>query len=197
MGFGCTIIGKLHVENEKDLPHWFRPAHTFQYFNWKLSIIIAITAAMLDLMKIWNMCFCCIIIGKLHVENKKDLPHRFRPAHTFLYFSCKLSIIIAIAAAMLDFLKILNMGFCCTIIGKFYAKNKNDPPHRFRAAQPVTHGRTDTRTDEVNQITLRAKIVYKSTHDITYIYIYKIWKQYSNWNEMKQYSYLHGYIWLN
>ena len=155
MGFCCTIIGKLHVENEKDLPHRFRPVHTFQYFSCKLSIIIAITAAMLDLMKIWNMCFYCIIIGRLHVENKKDLPHRFPPAHTFLYFSCKLSIIIAIAAAMLDISKILNMGFCCTIIGKFHAKNQNDPPHRFRAVQPVTDARTDTRTDGVNLITLR------------------------------------------
>ena len=45
---------------------------------------------------------------------------------------------------MLDFLKILNMGFCCTIIGKFHAKNQNNPPHRFRAAQPVTDGRGES-----------------------------------------------------
>ena len=142
MSFCCTIIGKLHVVNRKDQPLRFRPTHTFLYFSCKLSIIIAIMAALLDFLKIWNMGFCCTIIGKLHVENEKDLPYRFRPAHTFMYFSCKLSIIIAIAAAMSDFLKILNMGFSCTIIGKFHAKNQNDPPHRFRAAQPVTDGRT-------------------------------------------------------
>ena len=123
IGFSCTIIGKFQVENEKDLPHKFQPAHTLLYFSYKLSIIIAITAAMLDFLKILNMGFCCIIIGKFHVENEKYLPNRFWPAHTFLYFSCKLSLIIVITAAMLDFLKILNMGFCCIIIGKFYAKN--------------------------------------------------------------------------
>ena len=78
---------------------------------------------MLDFLKILNMGFCCTIIGKFLVENGKDLPNRFRPAHTFLYFSCKLSIIIAITAAMLDFLKNLNMGLCRIIIGKFHAKN--------------------------------------------------------------------------
>ena len=52
------------------------------------------------------------IIGKFLVENEKDLPNIFRPAHTFLYLSCKLSIIIVITAAMLDFFEILNMGFC-------------------------------------------------------------------------------------
>ena len=51
---------------------------------------------------------------------------------------------------MLDFSKILNMGFCGTIIGKFHAKNQNNPPHRFQAAQPVT----DARTDGLNLITL-------------------------------------------
>ena len=89
------------------------------------------------------MCFCCSIIGQLHVENEKDQPPLLRLAHTFLYFSCKLSIIIAIAATMFDFLKILNMGFGCTIKGNLHAKNQNDPPNRFRAAQPVTEGRTD------------------------------------------------------
>ena len=29
MGFCFTIIGKLHAENEKDLPHRFQPACTF------------------------------------------------------------------------------------------------------------------------------------------------------------------------
>ena len=123
MGFCYTIIGKFHVENEKDLPHRIRPAHTVLYFSCKLSIIMAITAAMLDFLKIWNMGFCYTIIGKFHVGNEKDPPNRFRPAHTFLYFSCKLSIIIVITAAMLDFLKILNMDFCCTIIGKFLVEN--------------------------------------------------------------------------
>ena len=60
--------------------------------------------------------FIYILICKFHVENEKYLPHKFRPLHTFLYFSCKLSIIIVITAAMLDFLKIWNMGFCYIII---------------------------------------------------------------------------------
>ena len=77
----------------------------------------------MDFLKNLNMGFCYTIIGKFHVENGKDLPNRFRPAHTFLYFTCKLSIIIAITAAMLDFFKNLNMDLCCTIIGKFHAKN--------------------------------------------------------------------------
>ena len=145
MGFCCTIIGKLLVENEKDLPHRFWPAHTFMYFSCELAIIIAIMAAMLDILKIWNMGFCCTILGKLHAKNENDPPNRFRAAHTFLYFSSKLSIIIALTAAMFDFLKIWNMTFCCTIIGKLHAKNKNDLPHRFRAAHTVTDARTHTR----------------------------------------------------
>ena len=72
--------------------------------------------------------FCCTIIDGLHVENEKDLPHRFGPAHTYLYFSCKLSIIIAKTTAMFDFFENLKYGFCCTIKGKFHAKNENDPP---------------------------------------------------------------------
>ena len=50
---------------------------------------------------------------------------------------------------MLDFLKILNMGFCCTIIGKFLVENRKDLPNRFR---PAHAGRTDGRTDEGNLI---------------------------------------------
>ena len=71
---------------------------------------IAITAAMLDFLKIWKMCFCCTI-NQLHLINQKDQPPGFRHAPTFLYPSCKLSIIIAITAAMLDFMKIWNMSF--------------------------------------------------------------------------------------
>ena len=41
----CTIIGKFHAENEKDLPNRFWPAHTFLYLSFKLSIIIVIMAA--------------------------------------------------------------------------------------------------------------------------------------------------------
>ena len=70
------------------------------------------------------MGFCCTIIGKFHVEHEKYLPDRFKPANTFLYFSCKSSIIIVITAAMLDFLKILNVGFYCTIIGQFHVENE-------------------------------------------------------------------------
>ena len=33
---------------------------------------------------------------------------------------------------MLDFLKILNMGFCCTIIGKFHVENEKVLPNKFR-----------------------------------------------------------------
>ena len=144
MGFCCIIIGKFHVQNEKDLPNRFRPAHTFLYFSCKLSIIIVITAAMFDFLKILNMGFCCTIKGKFHLENEKDLPYRFRPAHTFLYFSCKLLLIIVITAAMLDFSKIWNMGFCCFIIGRFHAKSEKDPPYRFRPAHTVTHTHTHT-----------------------------------------------------
>ena len=74
------------------------------------------------------------------------LHHRFRPAQAFQYFSCKLVIIIAVAGAILDFLKILNMGFHCTILGKFHAENE-DYPYKF--------GRVHARTDEVHLITLR------------------------------------------
>ena len=28
------------------------------------------------------MGFCWVIIGKFHAKNEKDLPYRFRPAHT-------------------------------------------------------------------------------------------------------------------
>ena len=69
------------------------------------------------------MGFCCIIIDNFLAKNEKDPAHRFRTAHTFPYFSYKLSIIIAMTAAMLDFLKILNMGFCCNIIGQFLVEN--------------------------------------------------------------------------
>ena len=139
MGFCCTILGSIQVKKEKDLPHRFRPAHTFLYFSCKLLIIIVITAAMLYFLKIWKMGFCCTIIGKFHVENEKDLLNRFRPLHTFLYFSCKLSIIIVITAALLDFFENLKYGFCCIIIGKFHAKNEKDPPYRFRHAHTFTH----------------------------------------------------------
>ena len=47
---------------------------------------------------------------------------------------------------MLDFFKILNMGFCCTIIGKFHAKKEKDPPYNIRPAHTVTHTRTHKRT---------------------------------------------------
>ena len=80
-------------------------------------------AAMLDFCKIGNIGHCCTIIGNFHAENEKHLPHKFQSGHTFLYFSYKLSITIVIMVAMLDFWKIFNMGFCCTIIGKFHAKN--------------------------------------------------------------------------
>ena len=48
---------------------------------------------------------------------------------------------------MLDFSKILNMGFCCIIIGKFHAKNEKDLPYRFRPAHTVMHTRTHAHTD--------------------------------------------------
>ena len=98
-------------------------AHAFQYFSCKLTIIIAITAVILDFLKILNMGFCCSSLGKIHAENEKDLPHRFRPAHAFQCFSWKLMIIMAIMAAILYFLKILNIGFCCTIIGMSHEEN--------------------------------------------------------------------------
>ena len=63
-------------------------------------------AAILDFLKIGNMDFCCNIKDNFHAKNEKDPAHRFRTAHTFPYFKYKLSIIIAIMAAMLDFWKI-------------------------------------------------------------------------------------------
>ena len=82
-------------------------------------------AAILDFVKIWDMGFCCISIDNFHAKNGKDPAHRFQKAHTFLNFSYKLLIIIPIT---LDFLKIWNMGFCCTIIGKFHAEIEKGPP---------------------------------------------------------------------
>ena len=51
--------------------------------------------------------------GKFHVKNEKDQS----PAHTFLYFSCKLSIIIAIMAAMFFFLTIFYSIIGVTVRG--------------------------------------------------------------------------------
>ena len=81
--------------------------------------------------KLLNSQITYIIIEDFLAKNEKDPAHRFRTALTFPYFSYKLSIIFAITAAMLNFLKILNMGFCCTIIGKFYVENGKDLPNRF------------------------------------------------------------------
>ena len=44
MDFCCIIIKNFHAKNGKDL-----------YFSCKLSIIITITADMLDFLKIWNI----------------------------------------------------------------------------------------------------------------------------------------------
>ena len=52
-------------------------------------------------------------------ENKKILPLDSAQYMLFQYFNYKLWIIIAITAAMLDFLKIRNMGFCCTMMESF------------------------------------------------------------------------------
>ena len=147
MRFFCLSMGNMHSEKLKDPAHRFCTVHDFQYFNYKLSIIIAITAAILDILKIWNMGFCCTIIGKFYVENEKDLPNRFWPVHTFLYFSCKLSIISAITAAMLDFSKIWNLGFCYIIIVKFHAKNEKICLIDSGPRIPLrTHTQTDAQT---------------------------------------------------
>ena len=72
----------------------------------ELSIIIASYGGHIRFFENLKYRFCCIIIDSFNAKNKKDPVHRFPTAHTFPYFSFKLSITIAITAAMLDFLKI-------------------------------------------------------------------------------------------
>ena len=115
MDFCCTILDNFHAQNGKDPAHRFRTAHTFPYLSYKLLIIIAITAAILNILKILNIGFCRTIIGKFHTENEKDPPHRFRPVHKFLYFSCKL---------YNDRHNGHVWFFCCTIIGKIHVENE-------------------------------------------------------------------------
>ena len=122
MGFCWIIIDNFHAKNEKNPAHRFRAAHTFMYFSYQS--LIAITVTMFDFLKIKNMAFCCTIISKFHEENEKDLRHRFRPAHTFLYFSSKLSIMIANKAAILQFLKFEILVFVVLIQVSFMQKIK-------------------------------------------------------------------------
>ena len=59
-------------------------------------------AAIMKFFKIWNMCFCCIIIDNFHAKNGKDPAHRFWTVHTFPYFSCKLLMIIDITVVIFN-----------------------------------------------------------------------------------------------
>ena len=76
----------MHSENEKDPTQTLNSA-CFQYFNYKLLVIITSYGEHIRFFENMKYGFCCIIVDKFHVENEKDLPNRFPPAHTFLYLA--------------------------------------------------------------------------------------------------------------
>ena len=72
---------RLHLHTDINRPAKFDEILALVFglsvFSCKLSIIIDNYRHNGGHVGFFNMGFCCTILSKFHVENEKDLPHRF------------------------------------------------------------------------------------------------------------------------